>query len=208
MWNVLPSRICLHILHLVILITIPEKAAYGDKPAPLRPELKTTFSHKCQMIAWSQAVCALATLMDTRPLCLIQGVWAFGEETNTRRTTWKSFYGTLAAILLSSGTKEKITITLLAMALLQGPPLLLVDWPVSWYLFYIVDSGVKSVRKNTNKPTITHRGKEVKEKGRNMSSFYLLSVPFAQTQGRFVQQFATMRKCTSTLKLSLYYPLT
>lgn len=121
MWNVLPSRICFHILHLVILTTIPEKAAYGDKPAPLRLVLKTTFSHKCQMIAWSQAVCALATLMDTSPLCLIQGVWAFGEETNTRMTTWKSFYGTLAAILLQSGTKEKIMITLLG----YGPP----PWP-------------------------------------------------------------------------------
>lgn len=46
---------------------------------------------------------------------------------------------------------------------------------------------------------------EDKEKEREMSSFYLLFVPFSQTQGKitqrqFVQQFAFMRKCISTLK--------
>lgn len=87
-------------------------------------------------------VCTLATLVDTGPLCPLQGVWAFWEETNTQMACWKSFYGTLAVLLLSPCTKEKITITLLGYGPPPGPS---TSPGVSWYLFYIVDSGLKSV---------------------------------------------------------------
>lgn len=141
---------------------------------------QTMFSPKCQMVAWSQAACALATLVDSGPLCPLHGVWAFWEETNARMAWWKSFDGTLAELTLAPCTKRRIMITLLE----NSPPPAPSTSPgvLACLLASLLHCGLWGEGSVWGKVQIIQESPaEDKEKERNTSSSYLSSVPVKWT---------------------------
>lgn len=172
----------LQLVPIIVSITAPRKAAYGVKTAPLRLALKTN-----HVLSQMPNGCMEPGCLHTGHTCghraLVPPSRSLGILGGNKHTN-----SLLKVVLWDSGSAPSVSLhkredndhAAEFMALLQGPPLPLVYWPVSWYLFYIVDSGVKSVwgkiQISQESPT------EDKKKKRKMSSFYLVSVPFAQKQ--------------------------
>lgn len=164
----------LHLVPTIVSITVPAKMAYVVKTVPLILALKTNhvllqMPNRCTepaCVCTSHTYGHRALVPPSRSLSILRG----NKHTNglLKVILWES------GSALSSCTKKKITITPLG----YGPrPLHLVYWSVSWSPFYIMDSGVKSVWGKTQ----ISQESPTQEK-REISSFYLVSVPFPQKQ--------------------------